>query len=195
MRRAFTRYPLLLSTAVVLSMILTAASVPVASAEPAVSDGPEGRPQRLVPFEIEDQFGKQHTYRDFVGQPLLIIAADGGASGHVAGWSGALTEMIERLGGRDQLAMVGLADLRAVPAAFRGNVERSFSRDPAAWTLLDWKGAFANSYAFEKNHCNLLLFGPDGTLLMKAAGREVDPDVVARVEGHLEPLLGQAQSE
>ncbi len=152
--------------------------------------GSEAKAQ-LIPFELEDQFGKTLKAEDLKGRVVLVIAADGSASDFTGAWSASLGDAIVRLGLEDQVEVLGLADLRGVPAFMRERVRGSFSTDPQDATLLDWKGDFAKAYDFEKSHCNLLLFAADGAIAQQAAVRELDDGVLDGFETALGSLQQQ----
>ena len=67
-----------------------------------------------------------------------------------------------------------------MPGFFRGFIKSKFPQDPANWTLLDWGGQLAKDYRLPGKRCNVLIFGPDGLLLLHTGGRELDPAAVVR---------------
>ena len=143
----------------------------------AQTQGSEAGAQ-LIPFELEDQFSKTLSAEDLKGRAVLVIAADGSASDFTGAWSAALGDTIARLELEEHVEVLGLADLRGVPSLMRKRVRESFSTNPEDATLLDWKGDFAKAYAFEKRHCNLLLFDADGNIAQQAAVLELDDGVL-----------------
>ena len=63
-----------------------------------------------------------------------------------------------------------------------GYIKRNyFSKDKAHWTLMDWGGQLAKTYGLPDRCCNVLVFGPDGRLLLRTGGREIDPAAVSAV--------------
>ncbi len=140
---------------------------------------------RLIDFHLEDQFGRSYSREDFRGRYLAILAADSGGSPFTSAWGAEIGAAVGRQGMEESLAIVGLSDLRSVPSFLRSRIRKSFPTNPKAWVLMDWKGVFAQTYSFERRHCNLLLFAADGRLLFQAAGREVDARTIAEFESAL----------
>ncbi|MEM9597571.1 MAG: hypothetical protein AAGD06_25105 [Acidobacteriota bacterium] len=150
------------------------------------------RSPELIPFELEDASGAQHDAEAFAGRPLLIVAADGAASGFTGDWSAAMRDAFASTGIDGAVRIMGLADLRSVPGFMRGKIRKSLATEVGG-PLLDWRGLFAKAYGFERRHCNLLLFDADGRLLDQAAGREVDAAVVERLGRAASLSVGSAE--
>jgi len=54
---------------------------------------------------------------------------------------------------------------------------------------MDWKGVFPKAYEFQKDNSNVLVFGPDGDLLHRAAGQEVVPQEIDTLLGKIRKAL------
>ncbi len=149
------------------------------STVPAVAGGQS--PRLLIPFEIEDQHRRLHRQADYLDRVVLVLGSDRGGSRFSAGWRRAITQAVGGEPRFDKLSVLSLADLRGVPFFVRGSVRKRFPRAPDNRVLLDWKGLFPVTYAFEPDACNLLVFAADGALVIQAHGREVDPETLAAV--------------
>ena len=68
-------------------------------------------------------------------------------------------------------------------------IKGKFPQEPGQWTLMDWKGLFAKTYAFEPKASNILVFGPGGSLLVQTHGREVEDDKVAEIATRIRNVL------
>jgi hypothetical protein len=135
-------------------------------------------PAELIDFKVEDQFKKIHTRDEVRGKLFIIVGADRKGSEFTGAWSDAIMSGIRRLGVQDRVVAVGLADLRGLPFFLKGMIRGKFAEKSKGWSIMDWKGVFPRAYGFENNRANILVFGPDGTLLHRTSGQEVDPEEI-----------------
>jgi hypothetical protein len=135
---------------------------------------------KLVEFEIPDQFEQIHRRSDYVDSYLVVIGSDRKGSQFNPKWGLAIEEALGERPDRVPVEVVYLADLDGVPGFLKGFIRSKFPEDPLLWILMDWEGVFSGAYGFERKNSNVLLFSPTGDLLMRAFGREPDPEVVRR---------------
>lgn len=143
----------------------------------------------LIPFEIEDQFEVVHRDTDYAGRILIVIGSDRGGSEFNAGWGVALTEALEEEEHFDRIAFLPLADLTGVPFFVKGMVRGRFPTDPEQWVAMDWDGVFDEAYTFIEDSSNIFVFTPQGQLLQRAHGQEVDETVLQSLLSPIRVLL------
>lgn len=171
-------------TTLFLGILLLAAPLPARG---------EGIADRLIEFELEDQFQETHRDEDFAGKVVVLVGSDRGGSGFNAPWGQALHEALQGHPHRDQVVFLPVADTRGAPFFLKGYIRGKFPEDPERWTLLDWKGRLAQAYAFHPDHCNIVVFDHEGYRVERLHGREVDPDRVAALATTVAGLLDQAR--
>ncbi len=128
----------------------------------------------LVPFEIKDQFDRVHRHSDYAEQILIVIGSDRNGSEFHDDWESALRDSLAADSSDAGVAFLSVAEVRGVPFFLKGSVKVKFSREEDEWILLDWKGLLAETYGFEANSANILVFAADGTLALHVHGRELD---------------------
>lgn len=153
----------------------------------------------LGEFAIRDQFDQVHTAGEFSRPVVVIVCSDRKGSEYNARWGEAirLGLPVEALA---QVDFVGLATLKGVPVFVKGMVKGMFPEDPKDWCLLDWKGVFLERFALTRDHCNVLVFGPDRGLRHHAAVTELDQEALGAVlkaiaEGLPSPATGSDGAE
>ena len=140
--------------ALVLWMVLAAAAAGWASDE---------RPK--LDFAIEDQFGELHTDEDCGGAVVILLGGDRKGSAHIDDWAPDLHRALASELDEGEVCSVGFANLKGAPFFVKKKIVKSFPKDPEAWTRLDWKGAIARTWGFEKNAANLYVFDRGGDLV------------------------------
>ena len=158
------------------ALILLFAEATVAEQDPETT---------LIPFEINDQFDRPHTEKDFQDRSVLVLCGDRKGSQFQGQWMSALRDSLRSFGFSDSIALVEAADLRGVPFFVKGSVKRKFPKQDAAWVLLDWKGQLAKSYGFQKDKCNIVLFDHSGMLTYKTAVEELSMPVLEEILDHV----------
>jgi hypothetical protein len=135
-------------------------------------------PAKLIHFRIKDQFNRPHDESEFAGKTVLIFNADKKGSQYQGRWVKAVRDSLANRGALDEVQFMEVADLRGVPFFVKRTVKKKFPKDKEKWVLMDWKGRFAKAYEFEADQCSILLIGPDGKLVSRTSGSEVDEQVV-----------------
>jgi len=142
----------------------------------------------LIEFEIEDQFKEKHTREELLGQTTILVWADRHGSKLLDPWSEALEESLADI----DVQVKPLAHVKGVPGwipGLKGKIRGKFSKDPAEWALMDWKGKFAEAYDTTEDTVNLLVFDPDGCYLGRISGDTPEPTLIdALLERLPEPI-------
>jgi hypothetical protein len=152
----------------------------------------ENKQRRLIEFEIIDQFDDFHSHEDYVDKTLVVVGGNKGSADYNEPWAVIIQDSLEA-SGHDDVAFLGLADLRGVPWFMKGFVRGKFPEREDRWALMDWKGEFAKAYCFEKNMANIVVFAPDGSLVHHAWAREIETaklDLILRAIRRVAPSGG-----
>ena len=145
----------------------------------AAANPAENTAQQLK-FALKDQFDREYTQAFCAGKTAIVIEADRGGSEFSGQWSQSIAQALKPAT-NPAVQWVGVATLPWMPGFLRGFIKSKFPQEPGNWTLLDWGGQLADTYRLPAKRCNVLIFGPDGLLLLHTGGREPDPAEVARV--------------
>ena len=137
-------------------------------------------PVPALRFALQDQFDREYTQALCAGKIAVMVVADREGSKFSGPWSQAVGRGLEAAGA-PVTQWVPVATLPAVPGFIRGFIKGKFPQDKAQWTLLDWGGSLARAYRLPGKRCHVLVFSPDGRLLHRAGGREVDSAAVAAI--------------
>lgn len=148
---------------------------------------------QLLDFELEDQFGTVHRRSDVQGTIVLLNGSDKGGVQFNGVWGRAIQEALGDHPAYDQISQLAYANLRGVPFFLKKLIRGKFPQEPERWTLMDWKGVIARAYEFAPKSTNLLLFAPDGSLVLHASGRELDEQTLDEVITALGSLLDEVQ--
>jgi hypothetical protein len=128
----------------------------------------------LIPFNIKDQFDKDHTNADFGGIITIVIESDRGGSEYNPRWGKAIRDSLSDDKVLDQVKFLRVADLRAVPILLKNAARGKFRAEEKDSVLMDWKGEFAITYQLEPKACNILIFSRSGALIHKTYGQDID---------------------
>ncbi len=136
---------------------------------------------RLIPFAVEDQFKQVHTEAELAGRAVALVWCDRGSRALSAAWADSLSAAFARGLPEDAWQVRVAAHTKGAPFFVKGRIRGSFSRDPANWALLDWKGVFRAAYHPVQDRITILLFGPRGELLDRWSGGGADAAVAAEL--------------
>ena len=142
----------------------------------------------LVPFEMKDQFDRVHRHSDYADRILIVIGSDRSGSEFHDDWETALRDSLAADSSRVEIAFLSVAEVRGVPFFLKGTVKGKFSREEDEWILLDWGGLLAETYGFEPESTNILVFATDGTLVSHVHGRELDLEKLSAILAPLRQL-------
>jgi uncharacterized protein YfaP (DUF2135 family) len=149
----------------------------------------------LIPFKLEDQFGRTHTEAECAGRVTVVLGTDRSGSRYTEQW---LTGVRDAMRGEAEAARVrtfGVANVRGVPPFLRKLVAAALPKSKDAEVLLDWDGRFATAYDFGEGCCTVLVADPLGRVVLRTGGREARPEQVAQVAATLRALLARRPDE
>src|SRR5574337_337585 len=129
----------------------------------------------LIAFALKDQFDREYTERSFSGKIVILIAGDREGSKFSDGWQQTIQDALLKKQTGAQVQFVRVADLRGAPSVLRGFIKGKFPKEKDHWSLMDWKGTFANAYGFELKSCNILIFDRQQRLVYKTNVQKLDP--------------------
>ena len=133
-----------------------------------------GQEERLIDFELKDQFDDTYRRADFLGKPLVIIGSARKGREFNPLWAQAFHDSLQPLGLVDSLHFFSVADLRGVPFFMRGMIKSFFPDDRRVRIAMDWKGTLAEGLRFNKETSNILIFDENGLLQHREVVKEVN---------------------
>jgi predicted transcriptional regulator len=143
----------------------------------------------LIPFKLEDQFGRTHTEAECAGRVTVVLGSDRAGSRYTAQWLTGVRDAMRGQARAERVRTFGVANVRGVPAFLRKLVTAALPKVADAEVLLDWDGRFATAYDFGEGCCTVLVADPAGRVVLRTEGREVRPEQVAEVAAALRALL------
>lgn len=138
-------------------------------------------PSPKLDFAIEDQFGTLHTDEDCGQTVVLLLGGGRKGSTYIGGWGPPLHDQLAPELDAGAVCSVGFAHLKGAPFFVKKKIVAGFSKDPDAWTLLDWKGRIYGAWGGEKDAANLYLFDRNGRLVLHQALHEFDEEQLDRI--------------
>ncbi|MBM4246112.1 MAG: hypothetical protein FJ148_20325 [Deltaproteobacteria bacterium] len=171
-------------------------ATPVPPAPPATA--PAGSSAPFTGVVLEDPDERPWDLGQLAGHPVLLVVADRAASGASVEWGrgigAARPQSVAPWITPGKVAVVSVADLRAVPAFARGTArwiiaqmvgEQGAGGPPL---LLDWDGAVAARIGARDEVPNVRLYAADGTLVLQDQG-DATPERVARLAAAVDGLV------
>jgi hypothetical protein len=146
----------------------------------------------LIPFKLDDQFGRTHTEAECAGRVTVVLGTDRAGSRFTAQWLSGVRDAMRGAANAEQVRTFGVANVRGVPPFLRRVVTAVLPKSKDAAVLLDWDGRFASAYAFGAGCCTVLVADPSGRVVLRTEGREARPEQVAEVASTLRALLDSA---
>jgi hypothetical protein len=143
----------------------------------------------LIPFKLDDQFGRSHTEAECAGRVTVVLGSDRSGSRYTAQWLAGVRDAMHDAPGADRVRTFGVANVRGVPTFLRPVVARALPKAKDAEVLLDWDGRFATAYDFGEGCCTVLVADPYGNVVLRTQGKEARPEQVAEVASTLRALL------
>lgn len=131
---------------------------------------------RLAPdFDLSDQYDQPLKLSKLLGEVVLLIYSDREGSEFNFHWTEALKQQYPA-DSQSELKLVRLANLRSLPALFRGIAKGRFRAPNDDGTsklpvLLDWEGMVARLYGFRQGLPNLYLIDRGGILRYITSGK------------------------
>ena len=149
---------------------------------------------RLIPFQLADQFGRPHTEAECAGRVTVVLGSDRGGSRYTAQWLAGVRDAMHEVDGVDDVQIFGVANVRGVPPFLRRVVTAVLPKSKDVAVLLDWEGRFETAYGFAAGSCTMLVVDRAGRVVLRTQGTKARPEQVAEVAGALRSLLDVGSS-
>ena len=117
-------------------------------------------------IELSDQFEAKQSLVFPTTNLTFLVIADKTGSEQLAAW---VAPVKEKFG--NSVAIVGIADVSAVPRPMRGMVRKKFKKAQAYPVMLDWSGDTVKQFAISPNQANVLLVDYRGNILKRMTGK------------------------
>ena len=143
----------------------------------------------ILEYSIEDQFGMTHTEEECRGAVAIFLGGDRTGSVMIPEWSPPLRSALASELEEKTVCSIGLAHLKGAPFFVKKKIVAGFPKEPDAWTLLDWKGHFLNTWGGEKSAANIYVFDKRGALVMQKSLQEFDSPVLDEIVGVVRSAL------
>jgi hypothetical protein len=121
---------------------------------------------KIRPFELKDQHDRMHAFSFPRTNLTIVLIADHKGSEQLENW---IQPIYEQFG--KSVAIVGVADVSAVPPGLRGIVQRAFVKKLSYPVMLDWRGDVVRQFAPAKKQANIYLLGANGAVMKWWAGK------------------------
>ncbi|MEM1293818.1 MAG: hypothetical protein AAGH89_00540 [Verrucomicrobiota bacterium] len=114
-----------------------------------------------------DQFGKNHRFSFPTRKPVLVTTAGQRGSRDIEPWIRPIGESFY-----GKVEIVGVAQLKGVPASLRGPLRKLFAMQSASHpVLLDWSGELCEVFPYTKSGVSVALLDQRGTIVWQATGK------------------------
>jgi hypothetical protein len=133
-----------------------------------------GQSNTLISFSLEDQFDVHYTNAQYRGYYVILVGGDRKGSDYCFIWSDAVKEKLENDPMKKNIKVLGIADLKAAPASFQNFIKSKFPKEKKHWALLDWDGIFSETYKFQEDVANIIIFSPEGDRIYTNTATEVE---------------------
>jgi hypothetical protein len=147
---------------------------------------------------LEDPEERQWDLAALAGHPTLLVVADRSASGESVEWGrrigAARPQSVAAWIVPGKVAVVSVADLRAVPGFARGTARWIIAKMVGEQgpggppLLLDWDGAVAARIGAHDGVPNVCLYAADGTLVLRDEG-DATAERIARLAAAIDGLV------
>jgi predicted transcriptional regulator len=126
-------------------------------------------------WSLRDGNDKTYDSAGFVGKTVVLIGGDKKSQETNGAWITGVKNSCGR-----QLTGLGLAEASAVPRLLRGMYQKRFREDSTRMgvpLLIDWDGSVARSFHFKPDVSNVVLIGPDSSIVFAASGAVTDDGI------------------
>ena len=120
-------------------------------------------------IELSDQFEVKQSLVFPTTNLTFLVIADKTGSEQLAAWVAPVKERFVTA-----VAIVGIADVSAVPRPMRGMVRKKFKKAQAYPVMLDWSGNTVKQFAISPNRANVLLVDCQGNILKRLTGKATE---------------------
>jgi len=160
----------------------------IAAALPAVADEPATTTvDTLLGFNMVDQYDEERTDLEVRDRVAVLLWADRKGSDQAPRWSRMLERKLAPELDAGTATIRTVANVRGVPGFVKGQVKAKFRENDAPWAYLDWDGLFADAYAPQADHLNIMVFDAGGRLVHRAAVTKLEQgaldDAIEAVRG------------
>jgi predicted transcriptional regulator len=107
-------------------------------------------------FTLSDQYNTPYNIKQDEGKIIILLASDKKGSEQNKAW----VESIEKKY-KNEIPILGIADVRRVPRAFEAGLKKEFRKKPAR-ILLDWNGDVFKTYMLVQKVANIVLIDKKG---------------------------------
>lgn len=148
--------------------------------------GPRGSSaplNRIIDFELKDQFDRTYRDEDYLGNTFLVIGSDKKGREFNPKWALAIKRSLESNSRFKDIKILRLANMKGVPRFIRKMVTGKFPKEKSEWVALDWDGIFAKSYAWHKHVSNIMVFDKEGKLIYQTTGEKPEGHKVDKIKG------------
>ena len=142
----------------------------------------------LIDFEMKDQFDSIHTDQMYRGGIIVLIASDRGGSEYNDKWARAIYGELKEDAVLDKIKWLAMADVSGAPSFLQGFIRGFFPKERESWVVLDWEGLFPQTYSFESDVSNILVFDPSGKLVYQGTGTEVEAGQATEIATRIKAL-------
>ena len=133
-------------------------------------------------IELSDQFEVKRLLAFPTTNLTFLVIADKSGSEQLAAW---VAPVQERFG--TTVAIVGIADVSAVPRPMRGLVRKKFKKAQAHSVMLDWSGETVKAFASLPERANVFVLDEKGRIVKRLAGKAT-PETIKEVCQALQAL-------
>jgi hypothetical protein len=120
-------------------------------------------------FTLNDQHQTAHHYQFPRSKISVLIFADYASSSQLENW---IRPLFERY--RERIAIDGVANVSRVPKLLQGMVRAVFRDRLERPVMLDWSGAVATDYDYQKGQANVFVIDHGGRILLRVIGAVSD---------------------
>ena len=136
---------------------------------------------KLINFELKDQFDELHKKSDYVGKIIIIVGSDRKGTEFNSQWVEPLLDSL-RINKLDSVvSFISVANLGSVPFFMQSIVQGFFPEDSTNRIIMDWDDLFADEYNFKEDHCNLLIFNFDSNLVFNYAVQDFNQQIFGKL--------------
>jgi len=107
-------------------------------------------------FTLLDQYNRPYNIKQDEGKLIILLASDRDGSVQNEAWVKSVEKRY-----RNEVTIIGIADLRGVPRVLKLIVLREFKKCPAS-VLMDWNGDVFISYGLAQKAANIVLIDRKG---------------------------------
>ena len=140
-------------------------------------------------IELSDQFEVKQSLVFPTTNLTFLVIADKVGSEQLAAW---VSPVKERFG--EAAAIVGIADVSAVPRPMRGLVRKKFKKSQAHSVMLDWSGETVKAFACAPERANVFVLDDKGRIVKRLTGKAT-PEGIKEVCQALEQAWAETRKD